>query len=56
MQVKKYFKYGVKVGHKMCFTRYTVEKTIFLLKVIIPYYARSIESTKPSVGARDLLK
>ena len=29
MQVEKYFKYGVKVGHKMCFTRYTVEENYF---------------------------
>ena len=56
MQVEKYFKYRVKVGQKMCFTRYTVEENYFLLIVIMPYYARSIESTKPSVGARDLLK
>ena len=49
MQVEKYFKYGVKEGQKMGFTRYTVEENYFPPESNYP-----IESNKPSVGARDL--
>ena len=55
MQVEKYSKTAPKLDKKWASQDKQSRKTIFLLKVIILYYARSFESTKPAVNAKYIL-